>query len=374
LARSKKEPGRRTQVVSARSHRRTARGGSRGPLASTLGTTVAFAIRFARPLAFLFSILVCVVVYNVASRSRAFELHRVEVKGASESLTPEIEQTVRRAVGQSRLLDVNLATVKQRVESIARVSSAWVSRILPDAIRIDVTERHPAVLVRRENNALVWLDDAAVELGDVSSVPLGDGSEIPPIARGFSEGTRSTAAVAEDRERIKKYQEIQTEFTEGPNPIWSLIDQIDLAFIQDVNVRLVKTSITVHLASHDFRNRMETALRILDAIKRGDKELLGRFRVQDPDKLIKNADHIVYIDAARPDRIVLNFSSPAAEKPGKKELKQRKVSAKKPSAGAEPSLKREAEPGKKRAKKSSPGDGKRSKQDVTTGKAPGKQR
>ena len=62
------------------------------------------------------------------------------------------------------------------------------------------------------------------------------------------------------------------------------------------------------VGSKDFRNRFETAVKVIGAIRRGDAELLGRFRIQDPERLISNADNIDFIDTSRSDRIVLNFS------------------------------------------------------------------
>ena len=72
---------------------------------------------------------------------------------------------------------------------------------------------------------------------------------------------------------------------------------------------------TVAVGSTDFRNRFDTALQVLGAIKRGDVDTLNSFRVQDPQRLIDNADSINFIHAERPDRIVLTFSAPSKEKP-----------------------------------------------------------
>ena len=48
--------------------------------------------------------------------------------------------------------------------------------------------------------------------------------------------------------------------------------------------------------------------RLGSRLRQGDAELLGRFRIQDPERLISNADNIDFIDTSRSDRIVLNFS------------------------------------------------------------------
>ena len=63
-------------------------------------------------------------------------------------------------------------------------------------------------------------------------------------------------------------------------------------------------------------------------VKRGDADLLSRFRVQDAERLIENANRISFIDAAREDRIVLSFSTPGTEKTVRQE---NRPEAKKPN-------------------------------------------
>jgi hypothetical protein len=217
-----------------------------------------------------------------------------------------------------------------------RVKAATVSRVLPDGIFVRLVERQPAILVRRDSDTLVWLDEDAIEMGEFSEVKLpgsssktGDASEIPPIAKGFGEGTRSQAAIAEDRERIAIYKQIEREFNEEPNSLWSLIDQIDLTFTRDINVRLAHPPVLVHIGSTDFRKRFERALEVLQAVKRGDSELPSRFRVQDVDRLIQNANNISFIDAARGDRIVVNIATPGVSKTVRQESKPDKTPKKK---------------------------------------------
>jgi hypothetical protein len=262
-----------------------------------------------------------IVGYNTLAGSRLFLLHRVTVSDAGPALGAEIEQMVRRTVGQTRLMEVDLSALRQKVEAMPRVRGASVARVLPDGIFVRVIERQPAILVRRESEGLVWLDEDAVEMGEFSEVKSpnstakpGEALEIPPIAKGFAEGNRSQAAIAEDRERIAIYKQIERDFSEGPNPLWNLIDQIDLTFTKDVNIRLARPPVLIHVGSTDFRKRFERALLVLQAIKQGDSELPSRFRVQDIDRLIQNASNINFIDAARSERIVVNFATPGARK------------------------------------------------------------
>jgi hypothetical protein len=249
-----------------------------------------------------------IVAYNTVTGSPLFELRRVEISVGEPSLRAEIEQAARRAVGSAKLLDVDLQVVRQKIEMISRVREARVARALPDSISVDVVERRPAVLVRRKSQAIIWLDEDGVELGDISNIKPEGETTIPPIARGFSEGSRSPATIAEDRERIALYKQIESEFKAGPEPVWNLVDEIDLTTPRYVNLRLASPPVTVVVGSKDFRNRFDTAIKVLEAIRRGDSELLSRFRMQDPERLINNADNIDFIDTSRSDRIVLNFT------------------------------------------------------------------
>ena len=320
-----REPKSRAQVVTPRGSRRVQRRGPRQSGFLSIRKALRAAMTFATPAALLAVLVLAIVGYNVMASSRMFQLRRITVSDASPALQADVEQAVRRAVGQNRLLDVDLAALRQKVEAVPRVRAATVARVLPDGIFVRVAERQPAVLVRRESESLIWLDEDAIEMGDFNDVNLdpktGEAWEIPPVAKGFAEGNRTQPAMAEDRERIAVFKQIEREFREGPNSLWGLIDQIDLTFTRDVNLRLAHPPVMVHVGSTDFRKRFEKALQVLRAIKQGDSELPGRFRVQDIERLIQNADNINFIDAARSERIVVNFATPGAQKTDRQEPK-----------------------------------------------------
>ena len=314
---SKDEPKARTQIVTPRSSRRLDRTRSRRRSAIDLGRVFSTAATLARPAAVLVALVLVIVGYNALADSKLFLLHRVTISDAGSALQAEIEQLIRRTVGQTKLMEVDLAGLRQKIEAMPRVRGATVARVLPDGIFVRVVERQPAVLVRREAEALVWLDEDAVEVGEFSDVKLPGSSskpgEVPPIAKGFAEGNRSQAAIAEDRERVVIYKRIEREFSEGANPLWNLIDQIDLTFTKSVNMRLAHPPVLIHIGSIEFRKRFERALQVLQAVRQRDSESLSRFRVQDIDRLIQNADNISFIDAASGDRIVVNIATPGAK-------------------------------------------------------------
>jgi POTRA domain, FtsQ-type len=305
--------------VTPRAPRRLQQSRSRGS-SLRLGERLKAAAVLVKPAVILITIALLIVGYNALAGSRLFDLHYVSVSQASPALQGEIEQVVRRAVGQTKLLGVNLTALKEKVEKIPQVRTATVARLLPDGLSVQVVERHPAVLVRRQSAAqeerLVWLDEDAVEMGEFAALnttdQTGEMREVPPIAKGFEDGNRSQAAVNADRERIAVYKKLQSEMSDGSTPLWTLIDEIDLRDVRDVNLSLARPHVLIHVGSTDFRKRFEMALTIIQAAKSGDAEALRRMRTpeQKIEQLIQNANNFSFIDTARSDRIVVNFASP----------------------------------------------------------------
>ena len=250
-------------------------------------------------------IVLSIVAGRMVISSSLFEVTNIDIEGASLSLRPDIEKSVRQAIGQAKLLDVDLEGVRTKVELLPRVRKAQVSRLLPNSLRVEIIERQPAVLIRRQTGSLVWLDSDGIELGDVSGIRIAGTNEIPPIGRGFSEGNRPPAAITEDRERIKVYKLIEREFSEGGPSIWNLVDEINLTYTTDVSLHMARPPVTVHVGNTKYRERFEKALKILDAINRGDSELLYRYQIPDVKDLILNPDNIGSIDASRDNRVVL---------------------------------------------------------------------
>lgn len=323
-----KESGIRNQVVTRRT-RRIDKSRYKRSQPGSLRNLIGFMIAYARPGMTLLSLLVLVLAYNLLVSSQLFEMKRLVIAGAGDSLRTEVEQTVRRVVNGAKLLEIDLESLRQKVTSLRRVRTAWVYRLLPNEIRVEVEERRPLVVARKESGSLAWVDSEAVDLGEFTNF---DAGITPPVAKGFSrgfaEGQRTPAEVSEDQERVAVFKQIERELGASSN-LWSQIDQIDLTYAKDVNLTLARPQVTVHLGSRDFQNRFETALRVLDAIKRGDRELLRRFRVQEPDRLIENSSRINFVDAARSDRVVINFSSPPRPKPEPQQESQKREAPKK---------------------------------------------
>ena len=297
------EPKKRAQVVTPR--RRVTRPRSRKTSSINIGELLRSSTALAKPAAVLVALILLIVGYHATADSSLFDLRRVDVSGVSSDLQPAVRQVVLTTVNQARLLNVNLATIKRRIEDLPRVREASVARVLPDGLYIHTVEREPTVLVRRQSQSMVWLDQDAIEVGELD---IKHGSDVPPILKGFSEGNRSPAALSEDQERIALFKAIEREFKQA-DKLWDLIDEIDLSLPRRVNLRLKSLPVTIVLGGEDFRNRFETALKVLGAAEESNSALLARFGVRDPEQMIRNRDRIVFMDTSRPDRIVYSFSS-----------------------------------------------------------------
>jgi cell division septal protein FtsQ len=140
------------------------------------------------------------------------------------------------------------------------VRTAVVTRVLPDAIRVRITEREPRAVVRNATGRFIWVDDDAVYLGEMSPT-----DQMPAFfLRGWTE-EESTAARAENRERVSKFLELQRAWeTQGLSERVSEVNVLDL---RDVRVQLAgdDSQIEVRLGSEDQGVRLGKALSVLDA-------------------------------------------------------------------------------------------------------------
>ena len=302
------EPKKRVQVVTPR--RRVAKPRSRKTRSINVGELLRSSASLAKPAAVVVGLILLIVGYNATADSSLFDLRRVDVSGVSSDLQPAVRQVVLSTVNQSRLLSVNLEAIKRRIEDLPRVREASIARVLPDGLYIHTVEREPTVLVRRQSQSMVWLDQDAIEVGGLD---VKHEADVPPILKGFAEGSRSPAALSEDQERIVLFKKIEREFKQA-DKLWDLIDEIDLSLPRRVNLRLKSLPVTIVLGGEDFRNRFETALKVLGAAEEGNSGLLSRFGVRDPEQMIRNRDRITFMDTSRPDRIVYSFSSLLGEK------------------------------------------------------------
>lgn len=315
----------RGQIISPRSSQRKPKPKPRTGLRIDVDKVFGVVKAYAKPVTVVTVFILLFIAYKLFTNSRLFTVKQIEVAEASPALRTDVETLIRHAIGKTRLMEVDIESIRQQLVTLQMVREAWVARVLPDKIQVRIVERQPAVLVRRSSGALVWLDVDAIELGDffdgkaAAATKEGDLHQAPPTAIGFNEGPNlSSNAIAENRERIAVYKKVEQEL-KAKNSLWNLVDEVDLLNPNFVKVTLVTSTVIpaspvmvpvkVILGNEDIRSRFETALQILQAIKDQDTQALSRFRVEDAERLIEKADDIISIDASKHGRFVFRLSS-----------------------------------------------------------------
>src|SRR5712691_10818659 len=108
-------------------------------------------------------VLITVVVgYRVAASASLFQVRGIEVTGTSRASAEEIEGLTRRAVARTGVWRADLTAISAELSRLPGVRRAVVARVLPDRLRVRVTERVPIAVVHTSEGHFVWVDDEGV--------------------------------------------------------------------------------------------------------------------------------------------------------------------------------------------------------------------
>lgn len=204
--------------------------------------------------------LIAFVGYRAAASASFFQVRTIETRGASRASVDEIKTVVRRDVSPAGVWQADLQQLSNDLERLPWVRTAVVTRVLPDGIRVRITEREPKAVVRNAAGRFVWVDDDAVYLGEMSPT-----DQMPAFfLRGWNEDD-SPAARAENRERVSKFLELQREWS--AQGVSERVSEVNLLDLRDVRVQLAgdDSQIEVRLGSQDQGPRLSKALTVLDA-------------------------------------------------------------------------------------------------------------
>lgn len=205
-------------------------------------------------------LLIGFVGYRAAASASFFQIRRIETKGTARASIEEIQSVVRRDVSETGVWQADLPELSKHLERLPWVRTAVVTRVLPDGIRVRITEREPKAVVRTSAGRFIWVDNDAVYLGEMSPT-----DQMPAFfLRGWNEDD-SAAAQAENRERVGKFLELQRDWnTQG---LAERVSEVNLLDLRDVRVQLGgdDSQIEVRLGSQDQSARLSKALTVLDA-------------------------------------------------------------------------------------------------------------
>ncbi len=202
------------------------------------------------------------VGYRVAASAALFQVRTIDVTGTTRTSAEEIEGLTRRAVSRTGVWRADLNAISRELSRLPGVRRAVVSRVLPDRLRVRVTERVPVAVVRNSAGHFVWVDDEGIALGEMKP-----SDQIPAFfIRGWNEeGTEE--ARQENVARVQKYLELLQEWNAAG--LSERISEVTLVDFRDIRVQLAgnDSQIEVRLGSQEAGSRLKTALEALDVYK-----------------------------------------------------------------------------------------------------------
>src|SRR5881394_4405851 len=288
------------QVIASRGPRRAStqqkgfvqkparRNGSPGGRARNFSPRVLFAYL---PMALKFVIAIVILIasivgYRMAASAALFQVQAIDVSGTSRTSAEEIQGRTRRALSRTGVWRADLSAISNELSQLPGVRRAVVSRVLPDRLRVRVTERVPVAVIRTAAGHFVWVDDDGVMLGEMKA----DDRMPAFFIRGWNEEGGEDAR-KENIERIQKYLELLHAWDAAG--LSQRVSEVTLYDTRDVRVQLAgsDSQIEVRLHSRDPGPGMQIALQELDTYK------------QTP-----HASSITYVDL-QTGRVVIGFSS-----------------------------------------------------------------
>ncbi|HKP38411.1 MAG TPA: FtsQ-type POTRA domain-containing protein [Pyrinomonadaceae bacterium] len=204
--------------------------------------------------------VVCFAGYRAAASASFFQLRKIEVQGTSRVQPSEVQAVIKQSVEKTGVWKADLAEINGRLVRLPWVRSAVITRVLPDGIRVRITERVPRAVARTATGRFRWIDEEAALLGEMQP-----GDDIPAFfLRGLSDED-SDSARSENRERVQKFLELQSDWDAAG--ISERVSELNVMDLRDVRAQLAgdNSQIEVRLGSRDQGERLKKALQALDS-------------------------------------------------------------------------------------------------------------
>jgi cell division septal protein FtsQ len=228
--------------------------------------------------------------YRTAVSASFFKVKAVDVAGASRASREDIRSAVMR-LSNAGVWQADLEVIAKELKELPWVREAVVTRVLPDGLRVRVTEREPRVISRTGGGRLVWVDDDGVVLGTASP---GDEDF---FIRGIDE-SRTVDAAKHNSARVNVARELSREWKQMG--LTKRVSELNLENLDDVRVQLAgpDAAIEVRLGKEEFGKRLRQALEVLDA-----------------QRLTPRGPYISYVDVSQGKRAIIGTTSTAQYRP-----------------------------------------------------------
>lgn len=203
MAKKKKTVRPRTSSTKLRA-RRTSSRVKREAVVGSIG-------RFGVPLLISGILIACIAVFGTAfyrnvTGSDFFDVRAIYIRGNDHTSEEDIRRVAAAGVAKSGVWNADLGELRAKIEKFPFVKAAAVSRALPVGLRIDVTERVPAGIVRfSSGNYLVDVEGTVLASANVAD------KNFPFVMQGWDE-SKTEKAGTDNLARLKVYKKMLDEW------------------------------------------------------------------------------------------------------------------------------------------------------------------
>ncbi len=215
--------------------------------------------RFVLPLIISGFLLLCLAFvgfsgYETATASEFFGLRHIDVRGNVRTPDEDIRRVVVASAQKPGVWNADLGEIREKLEKFPFVKSAAVSRALPAGLRVNVTERVPAAVVKLSSGDFL-IDGEATLLVAASK----DEKDFPFTLRGWDEAKTEKASV-ENLSRLKLYRKMLDEWKQFD--LSKRVKEVNLADMREPTALIEDSGrpISIFLSKDNLGKGLKTAI------------------------------------------------------------------------------------------------------------------
>lgn len=190
--------------------------------------------------------------YRAATAAAVFELKYLDIKGENRIVREDIQQIVRRQTAKTGVWNADVDAIRAELEKNSWVKSAVVSRVLPDGLRVRVTERTPLFAVKTTDGKTIWIDDETRTLGALTN----DERAEAPLLLNWTE-TVSDATRKANISRLQVMRDVRD--AARSLGIADKLHSVDAGELQEIKVfvKIGEDIVPIFLGADDFAPRLK---------------------------------------------------------------------------------------------------------------------
>jgi cell division protein FtsQ len=258
--------------------------------------------------AFVFAVAIvagAAYAYREFAASGYFALRNVELSGDLRAPRRELISSLY-ANTSGGLWQADLDALREKLRTHPWVRDAEVVRVLPDTLRVKISEREPYTLARLERGTLVWVDRDGVILDEQGSFKgAADIDKGLPLISGLNE--KGAQAREANRQMLLVYERLIDELRNGEPPLLDRIEEAHFGEVEGVQLQLAGKGVRVIARPEDFHGQVKAALAVIEAVAQRDLATLELFRVTDAEQLF-GGRAISYINTKSPTHVIIGLA------------------------------------------------------------------